>query len=119
MLTIKVTYHAYFFVVPSKSVDNIIVKRRPDHSVIVTWTPLSYTEVKGFPFYIVTYEALDGSSSGNITSISDSAVLVGLNPGIGYKISVEVTTGSGANRANDTSTVTSGMIIIFYTVKHL
>jgi hypothetical protein len=85
----------------------------------VTWTPLSYTEAKGFPFYIVTYAAFDGSSSGNTTSISDSAVLVGLYPAIGYKISVEVTTGNGANRGNDTSTVTCGMIIIFYTVKHL
>ena len=71
-------------------------------SLLVTWIPLSYKEARGFPFYIIIYEALDGSSQGNTTSTDDFVVIFGLNPQIGYNITVEVTTDRGAIRGNNT-----------------
>ena len=87
--------------VPSKPVDNIVAEWRCDSSILVRWTPLSYKEARGFPFYII-YEALDGSSRGNTTSIDDSVVIFGLNPQIGYDITVDVTTDKGSIRGNHT-----------------
>ena len=88
--------------VPLKPVDNIVTEWRCNGSILVRWTPLSYKEARGFPFYSITYKAFDGSSRGNTTSIDDSVVIFGLDPQIGYDITVEVTTDKGANRGNHT-----------------
>jgi hypothetical protein len=88
--------------VPSKPVDNIAAKWRSDGSILVRWTPLSYAEARGFPFYIIIYEALDGGSRGNTTSSGNSVVISGLNPQFGYTITVEVTTANGTVRGNNT-----------------
>ena len=65
---------------------------------------LSYKEARGFPVYSITYETLDGSIRGNTTSTDDSVVIFGLNQQIDYDITVEATTGNGANRGKHTHT---------------
>ena len=82
--------------------DDIGAEWRCDGSILMRWTPLSYKEARGFPFYIIIHKALVGSSRGNTTSTDDSAVIFGLNPQINYDITVEVTTDKGKNRGNHT-----------------
>ena len=48
--------------VPTKHVGSVKASWNPDDSVLLSWQPLSLTEAKGFPLYIVSYKSVDGSS---------------------------------------------------------
>ena len=72
----------------------------PDGSVLLSWQPLSHTEAKGFPLYIVSYKSVDGSSKGSVSTTSSSVVISGLNSKISYIISVQVTTENGKNKGD-------------------
>ena len=66
-----------------------------DGSVQVGWTPLSLTEARGFPLYIVSYTSDDGAVSGSVNTTNSSVIITGLNPNIGYSFTIQVATGSG------------------------
>ena len=84
--------------------------------MLVSWTPLSYSEAKGLPLYIITYKPPDGSSVGLDNTTSSSIVITGLNPLVGYIFTVQVTTGNGNNKGDPLS----GMNIHKYVLtKHI
>ena len=75
--------------------DDITVKRTLDSSVLVTWTPVKTTpnKTRGSPLYTVTYTPTDGGPTGSINTNSDSVTLTGLNLGVTYVITLQVTFG--------------------------
>jgi hypothetical protein len=88
---------------PIRAVEDITVEWTSDTSVSVSWTPLSYSEAKGLPLYIITYKSQDGSSVGIDNTTSSSVVIAGLNPLVGYIFTVQVTTGNGNNKGDPLS----------------
>ena len=89
--------------VPTKPVGNVKATRNPDGSVLISWQPLSLTEAKGFPLYIVSYKSVDGSSKGSVNTTSSSVVITGLNYKADYIISIQVTTENGKNMGHTES----------------
>ena len=81
---------------------NIAAEWKCGGSILVRWTPLSSKEATDFPFYVIIYEVLDGSSRGNATSTDNSVMIFGLDPQIDYDITVEITTRNGTNRGKHT-----------------
>ena len=69
----------------------------PDGSVLLSWQPLSLTEAKGFPLYIISYKSADGSSRGSVNTTRSSMVITGLSSKDGYIFLVQVTTENGNN----------------------
>jgi hypothetical protein len=88
---------------PSKSVEDVTVEWTSDTSVSVSWTPLSYSEARGLPLYIISYKPQDGSSVEIVNTSSSSVVITGLNPLVGYIFTVQVTTGNGNNKGDPLS----------------
>ena len=80
-------------------VDGIIIKRASNNSVIVTWilVETSSADSRGSPLYIVTYIPLDGGHTGSMNTTSNSVTLTGLDSGVSYVISVQVTFGKVMN----------------------
>ena len=66
---------------------------------------MKMTSDETVPLYIVTYTPLDGGRTGNINTTSNSVILTGLNSGVSYVISVQVTIGKVMNDAD----ITPGM----------
>ena len=88
---------------PTKAVGDVTIEWTSDTSVLVSWTPLSYSEAKGLPLYIITYKPRDGSSVGIDNTTSSSIVISGLNPLVGYIFTVQVTTENGNNKGDPLS----------------
>ena len=84
--------------VPIKAVDSVTVEWTTTSSVLVTWTPLSYIEARGFPLYLITYTSDDGSTSGSVNTTSSSVAITGLDPQYVYIFTVQVSTGNGNNK---------------------
>ena len=84
-----------------------------DGSVLLSWQPLSLTEAKGFPLYIVSYKSVDGSSRESVNTTSSSVVISGLNSKVSYIISVLVTTENGKNKG-DTENSKGCMDFVMY-----
>ena len=84
-------------VVPTKPVGSVEASWNLDGSVLLSWQPLSLTEAKGFPFYIVSYKSADGSSRGSTNTTRSSVVISGLNSKDSYIFLVRVTTENGNN----------------------
>ena len=84
--------------------DGITVKRKPDSSVLVNWKPVKMTsdETGGSPLYIITYTPSDGGRTGSINTTSNSVTLTGLDSGVSYVISVQVTIGKVMNKEDIT-----------------
>ena len=87
--------------VPTRPVDSMKATRNPDGSVLLSWQPLSLTEAKGFPLYIVSYKSVDGSSRGIVNTTSSSVVISGLNSKLGYFFAIQVTTKNGNNKGDN------------------
>ena len=81
-------------------VDGITVKRTLNSSVLVTWIPMAMSseDSRGSPQYNVTYAPSDGGSTGSIITTTSSVTLTGLDSGVTYVISVQVTTGKLMNK---------------------
>ena len=77
-------------------------KWKSDSSAIVSWQPVSYTEAKGIPLYIISYMPDNGGTTGSVNTTNSSATFKGLNRQFGYVFAVQVTTGNGENKG-DTS----------------
>ena len=84
-----------FIPVPTAPLADVDVVALGDGSVGVRWTPLSLTEARGFPLYIVSYTSIDGAVLGSVNTTNSSVIITGLNPNIGYSFTVQVVTGSG------------------------
>ena len=85
----------------------------PDGSVLLSWQPLSLTEAKGFPLYIVSYKSVDGSFRGSVNTTNSSVVISGLNSKGSYIITVQVTTENGKNKG-DTENSKGCMDFVMY-----
>ena len=72
----------------------------PDASVLLSWQPLSLTEAKGFPLYIVSYKSVDGSSRGSVNTTNSSVVITDINPMVGCIILIQVSTENGKNKGD-------------------
>ena len=68
--------------------------------MLVTWTPLSYVEARGFPLYLITYTSDDGSTSGSVNTTSSSVAITGLDSQYVYNFTVQVSTGNGKNKGD-------------------
>ena len=86
--------------VPTKPVGSVKASWNPDGSVLLSWQPLSLTEAKGFPLYIVSYKSVDGSSRGSVNTTNSSVVISGLNSKISYIFSIQITTEKGNNKGD-------------------
>ena len=84
-----------FTPVPPGPLADVDVVALGDGSVRVRWTPLSFTEARGFPLYIVSYTSIDGAVLGSVNTTNSGIIITGLNPKIGYIFTVQVATGSG------------------------
>ena len=80
---------------PTSPLSNVAITRRGSGSVEVSWTPLSLTEARGFPKYVVSYISEDGSMTGTVESTNSSVVISGLHPQFGYIFTVYASTGNG------------------------
>ena len=81
--------------VPKAQPDDVDVVALGDGSVRVGWKPLSLTESRGFPLYIVSYTSDDGAALGSVNTTNSSVIITGLNPNIGYSFTVQVATEIG------------------------
>ena len=97
-------------------VDGITIKRTSDSSVLVTWKPvnMSFDETRGSPLYIVTYTSSDGRSNDSITTTSNSVTLTGLDSGVSYVISVQITIGGVKNKEDITPGMYRDDVIFIY-----
>ena len=86
--------------VPTKPVGSLKASWNLDDTVLISWQPLSLTEAKGFPLYIVSYKSVDGSSRGSVNTTSSSVVISGLNSKVGYIFLVQVSTENGKNKGD-------------------
>ena len=89
--------------VPTKPVSSVKATRLPDDTILLSWQPLSLTEAKGFPMYIVSYKSVEGSSRGSVNTTSSSVVINSLKSKVGYIFSVQVTTENGKNKGDTES----------------
>ena len=86
--------------VPTKAVGSMKATRNPDGSVLLSWQPLSLTEAKGFPLYIVSYKSVDGRSRGSINTTNSSVVINSLNSKVVHIFLIQVTTENGKNKGD-------------------
>ena len=86
--------------VPTKPVGSVKASWNHDASVLLSWQPLSLTEAKGFPLYIVSYKSIDGSSRGSVNTTSSNVVINSLNSKISYIFSIQITTEKGNNKGD-------------------
>ena len=77
--------------------------RLPDDTILLSWQPLTFTEAKGFPMYIVSYKSVEGSSKGIVNTTSSSVVINSLKSKVGYIFSVQVTNENGRNKGDTES----------------
>ena len=70
--------------------------------VVVTWIPLSLTEARGFPLYILSYTSNDDSSTGSVNTANSSVNISGLDQGNGYSFTVQASTGNGNHKGPPT-----------------
>ena len=78
---------------------NVNVERVSNNrAALVTWTPLTLHQARGFPVYFVTYQpSLQAAGAeSNIINTTDSEVLIGnLDPTTEYTFTVDVGTTGG------------------------
>ena len=76
-------------------------------AVLVSWTPLTLHEARGFPLYVVTYwpSSLNRVSRdiNSVTSTDSRVVIGGLDPTTKYSITVDVYTGNGTIKGSVTA----------------
>ena len=91
-------FFPYIYSDPKRPVSGIVIMiQEDDQTVNVSWTPLSYAEARGFPFYIVSYTSEDGQFTGSVNTTNSSVLIViqGLDLHVLYVFTVSVTTGNG------------------------
>ena len=99
---------------PTAQVSNVKVERvNNNRAALVSWTPLTLHQARGFPVYFVTYQpSLQVGRvvcTVNTVSTNDSSVVVGdLNPTTEYTIAVDVRTAGGKLR----STLAAGQSLL-------
>ena len=99
--------HTFFTkeLIPDKSPENVIYERNGT-TIHVSWDPLSLSEARGFPIYIVTLipSSLVGSRATRqinddgiitVTTNETDIVIDGLDPDVEYSLTVAVGTSSG------------------------
>ena len=74
-----------------------------DRAALVSWTPLTLHQARGFPVYFVTYQPPSQvgrvARAVNTVNTTDSSVLIGdLDPATEYTFSVDVRTAGGEVR---------------------
>ena len=90
---------------PTAQVSNVTMKRiRNNRAALVSWTPLTLHQARGFPVYFVTYQPISDVqmmpvSSTTLNSTNSSVVISGLDLRTAYTISVDVGTGGGRHRS--------------------
>ena len=93
-----------FITAPIAQVDNVKVERVINNrAALVSWTPLTLHQTRGFPVYFVTYHP-SGQAAGaesNIINTTDSEVFIGnLDPTTEYTFTVDVGTTGGKSTLN-------------------
>ena len=91
--------------VPIAQVGNVKVERvNNNRAALVSWTPLTLHQARGFPVYFVTYQL--SSQFGKVVcavdtvTTSNSSVLIGdLHPTTEYAFTVDVGTAGGRHRS--------------------
>ena len=72
-----------------------------NRAALVSWTPLTLHQARGFPVYFVTYEPLapGGRVSHAVNTTNSSVIIDELEPMLYYAISVDVGTAGGELRS--------------------
>ena len=89
---------------PTAQVSNVTVERViSNRAALVSWTPLTLHQARGFPMYFVTYQPSSQFErtlrSVNTVSTNDSRVMIDdLDPSTEYNITVDVGTAGGKLR---------------------
>ena len=91
---------------PTAQVSNVTVKRiHNNRAAVVSWTPLTLHQARGFPVYFVTYQPNSNVGqmmpvfSTTFNSTKSRVVISGLELRIAYTIYVDVGTGGGRHRS--------------------
>ena len=87
---------------PTVQVSNVQVERViSNRAALVSWTPITLHQARGFPIYFVTYEALapGGRVSHAVNTANSSVIMDELEPMLYYAISVDVGTAGGELRS--------------------
>ena len=84
---------------------NVTVERHNNNrAALVSWTPLTSHEARGFPVYFVTYQPSQVGSMehvvNTVNTTNSSVFIYDLEPTIEYTISVDVGTGEGKYRSS-------------------
>ena len=99
--------HVYiltFVTAPSAQVGNVKFERLSNNkAALVSWTPLTLLQARGFPVYFVAYQP-SGQAAGvdkTVIDTTDSEVLIGnLDPTTEYTFTVDVGTAGGKSTLN-------------------
>ena len=88
---------------PTTQVSNAQVEWvNSNRAALVTWTPLTFHQARGFPVYFVTYQPSSQVGSGHsvstVNTTNASVVIDGLDPTTEYTITVDVGTAGGKLR---------------------
>ena len=103
---------------PTVQVSNVKVERvNNNRATLVSWTPLTLYQARGFPVYFVTYQpSLQvGSVVCTVNTVStngSSVVIDNLDPTTEYTIAVDVSTAWGKLR----STLAAGQSLLYTSV---
>ena len=90
---------------PTAQVSDVKVERvNNNRAALVSWTPLTLHQARGFPVYFVTYQPSSqvgrvARASNTVNTTNSSVVIDNLDPTTEYTISVDVGTAEGKLRS--------------------
>ena len=91
--------------VPTAQVSNVKVERvNNNRAALVSWTPLTLHQARGFPVYFVTYQPSSqvgrvAGASNTVNTTNSSVVIDVLDPTTEYTFTVDVGTAGGKLRS--------------------
>ena len=93
-----------FHPAPTAHVSNVTAEWLNSSTALVSWTPLTLHQARGFPVYFVTYQPSSQvgqvENANNTVNTNHSSVVIGdLDPTTDYIITVDVGTAGGENRS--------------------
>ena len=91
---------------PTAQVSNVKVERmnNDNRAALVSWTPLTLHQARGFPVYFVTYQPFSqvgqvASAINTVNTTNSSVVIDDLDPTTEYTFTVDVSTAEGELRS--------------------
>ena len=88
-------------IAPTAQVSNVKVERvNNTRAALVSWTPLTLHQARGFPVYFVTYQPSSqvGRVARTVNTTDSSVTIYDLNPTTKYTFTVDVATAGGKLR---------------------